>query len=79
MSRSNFGHIERVGDGKYRLWWKAGFDGDGKRKRPSDLVRKAMGHAGGETDERHYLRASKRGLVMLADNLTNLIEDDDIF
>lgn len=47
----------------------------GEAGSPSDLVRKA----GGETDERHYLRASKRGPVMLADNLTNLIENDDIF
>ncbi|MEC4174925.1 hypothetical protein VIN30_00480 [Adlercreutzia sp. R7] len=51
----------------------------GEAGSPSDLVRKAVGYAGGETDERHYLRASKRGPVMLADDLTNLIEDDDIF
>lgn len=65
-----------VNPGKLRGSWRTM---QGEAGSPSDLVRKAMGHAGGETDERHYLRASKRGLVMLADNLTNLIEDDDIF
>lgn len=65
-----------VNPGKLRGSWRTM---QGEAGSPSDLVRKAMGHAGGETDERHYLRASKRGLVMLADNLTNLIEDDEIF
>lgn len=70
------GSSKYVNPGKLRGSWRTMH---GEAGSPSDLVRKAMGHAGGETDERHYLRASKRGLVMLADNLTRLIEDDDIF
>lgn len=62
-----------VNPGKLRGSWRTM---QGEAGSPSDVARKAMGHSGGHTDERHYLRASKRSLVMLADNLTDLIEDD---
>lgn len=38
MPRSNFGTIQYVSKGKYRVWWEAGCKGDGKRNRPSRIV-----------------------------------------
>lgn len=38
MSRSNFGTVQYVSKGKYRVWWEAGRKGDGKRNRPSRIV-----------------------------------------
>lgn len=38
MPRSNFGTIQYVSKGKYRVWWEAGRMDDGKRKRASKIV-----------------------------------------
>lgn len=38
MLRSNFGTVQYVSKGKYRVWWEAGRKGDGKRNRPSRIV-----------------------------------------
>lgn len=62
-----------VNPGKLRGSWRTMHS---EAKSDSSVVRKAMGHAGVETDERNYLRLSIRSLVMLADNLTDFLSGD---
>lgn len=62
-----------VNPGKLRGSWRSMQSEAGSS---DSITRKAMGHVGNETDERNYLRVSKRNLIKLADNLTALIEDE---
>lgn len=65
--------ITYVNPGKLRGSWRSMQSEAGSS---DSVARKAMGHVGTETDERNYLRVSKRNLIKLADNLTDLIEDE---
>lgn len=49
----------------------------GEAGSPDSLISMAMGHAGATTRDRNYLESTRRSLVLLADNLTELIEDAD--
>ena len=64
MPRSNFGTIQYVYKGKYRVWWEAGRMDDGKRKRASKIVN------GTKDDAELYLAKIRVGLLGCSDDMT---------
>ena len=64
MSRSNFGTIQYVSKGKYRVWWEDGRSTTGKRKRASKVVNGTM------DDAELYLAKIRVGLVGCTEDMT---------
>ncbi len=64
MPRSNFGTIQYVSKGKYRVWWEDGRMDDGKRKRASKIVN------GTKDDAELYLAKIRVGLLGCSDDMT---------
>lgn len=66
--------VNYIRPGDMRTIWSTW---QGEAGSPDSLISMAMGHAGATTRDRNYLESTRRSLVLLADNLTELIEDAD--
>lgn len=64
MPRSNFGTVQYVSKGKYRVWWEAGRKDDGKRRRASKIVDGTM------DDAELYLAKIRVGLIGCTQDMT---------